>query len=364
MLFQEEKEKKRDSLAQKTIYVVSERDDADELICQQIRLAGIDSVILINGSLTGCRDGYIPEDAKGVIIDIENETNASRVLESLPFFVHRSAWCCFVGNNDQISFSQQFTYHCKGYFHIQHQKHDLIQAVLTCDEKTIIRKPVSVSILGCKGGVGCTTIGYKLATDIERVMKISTVYVQGKYCSSDIDLLTGRDITRNVVTEHKNLNLLSTDDLSFPDITDSKYSRYNFIVFEQSVVSLGKEVIQNIISSSLCIVLVVDRSISSLRTASRIIEQIKIIVKTTNISRRVFVCMNDSRPRQKGSLSIEEVEKIISRKIDVCFPYEGDQKVRILERKSTARHRIASLVLGRQVESRVVRLFNALLRKI
>ncbi|ECL8603917.1 hypothetical protein HU972_004250 [Salmonella enterica] len=299
LLFQGEKEKKKDTQVQNTIYVISDREQADELICQQIRLAGIENVLLIRDSLNCCENINIPEDAKGVVIDIKDEPDASAVLEKMHFVINRSVWCCFVGNNDRISFSRAFEAHCHGYYNIYYQKSDLIQAVLSGDEKQIIRKPVSVSVLGCKGGVGCTTIGYNLAIDIAKTSKMSTVYVQGKYCSFDLDLLAGKEVGRNTISEHKGFSLLSTDDISFPDFSEQLYAKFNFIIFEQSVVSVGKDITQDIINASLCIVIVIDRSISSLRTASRIIEQIKIIIKTTNVSRRIFICLNDSRPLKK-----------------------------------------------------------------
>ncbi|EAA4084667.1 hypothetical protein DO628_22570 [Salmonella enterica subsp. salamae] len=359
LLFLGEKEKKKDTLAQNTIYVVSNREQADELICQQIRLAGIENVLLLRDSLDCCENTSIPEDAKGVVIDINDETDASKVIEKMHFFINRSVWCCFVGNDDRISFSRAFEPHCHGYYNIYYQKSDLIQAVLSCDERQIIRKPVSVSVLGCKGGVGCTAIGYNLAMDIAKTSNIPTVYVQGKYCSFDLDLLAGKEVSRNTVSEHKGLSLLSTDDMSFPDFNDQIYARFNFIIFEQSVVSVGKDITQEIINSSMCIVLVTDRSIPSLRTVSAIIEQIKIIIKTTKVPRRIFVCLNDSRPLTKGALSVEEIEKIIERKIDVHFGFEVTQRKKILQKNITARQKIASMVLGRHTDTGLLALIKS-----
>ncbi|BFO08019.1 hypothetical protein GGER_05290 [Serratia rubidaea] len=119
------------------------------------------------------------------------------------------------------------------------------------------------------------------------------------------------------------LDAMSWTDASFPDLDSESFEKYNFVIFEESINSADKEQLRRIVERTSCLILMLDRSMSSVRTVRQIAEIHDVICRTQNTPRRLFICLNDSRPVTSEMLGIEDLQLLLGRKVDIVFPWRN-----------------------------------------
>ncbi|EOT3264976.1 hypothetical protein ACLAD4_001234 [Escherichia coli] len=94
---------------------------------------------------------------------------------------------------------------------------------------------------------------------------MSTLFVQGPSGSRDLDILVGKKILQDLVQVNKNLDAKRQDSESLPDFSQNIYDKYNFVIFEETINSASKETLRHLAEKSSCLILVLDRSMSSVQ---------------------------------------------------------------------------------------------------
>ncbi|MBA0210497.1 tight adherance operon protein [Pectobacterium brasiliense] len=320
LLFPQKKEEKA-SPADKVFYILSIRDVVNEQIGQRLSQAGfskIEHVVWRPGQVS---DISLSAHSWGVIIDIGASYQVDDVVLSIKGFVPRGVWCCAVGDSDSITMAQEFARYGIHYFYLNAQAEELIPAAIAGAAVKVRRSSVNIGILGCKGGVGNTTLAYQLVNRLVQLRQKPTLFIQGKSGSNDIDLLFEKKFTQSLTPISQNLDAMSWTDTTFPDLCNEPFEKYNFVIFEESINSSEKEHLRQIVECTSCLVLTLDRSMASVRMVRQIIEIHDAISRTKNTPRRLLLCLKDSRPVTSNMLDVEDLQLLLGRKVDIFFPW-------------------------------------------
>ncbi|EMF04245.1 hypothetical protein [Serratia marcescens] len=307
--------------AGKRFYIISSRLEVNNTLSEQFRLVGFSAVESLMQDFMHADSLNIPSNASGVVVDICTNEQVDEIIHGLQVHIPREVWCCVAGDSDSIALAQAFASHNIRYFNLSTQHELMVQAAVSGVELKTNRHAVSISVLGCKGGVGSTTIGYQLANEIVRIKHMPTLFIQGASGSRDLDLHAGKKLLQEITPVHKKFDLMSSDSQCFPDLKHDSLQKYNFVLFEQSINTADKELLRHLVESSLCLVLILDRSMASVRVARNMIENIELLQRTSRASRRLFLCLNDTRPVSINAVSQDDIQALLGRPIDVTFPY-------------------------------------------
>lgn len=306
-------------------YVLSERKDVTEKLGQLLRLAGFAQVEEIHKSVMYVTSLQLAPQTRGIIIDIDDSLNAQETIQAIKTLVPRDVWCCVVGNQDSITLAQRYASQGLHYFYIGAQDDELIQVVTSGRRVTPFRWAVNISVLGCKGGIGNTSIAHQLVNNIIQLRQMPTLFIQGKAGSNDLDLLFDKKMNQALIPANKYLDLMCLQYDSLPQLKFETTEKYNFVVYEETANSVEKERLRQIIEHSSCLILVLDRSMSSVRVVRQMIEINDSISRSQRTPRRVLICLSDSRPVSGEMLSVEDIQTLIHRKIDIVFPWRKTQ---------------------------------------
>ncbi|MBS0972144.1 tight adherance operon protein [Serratia rubidaea] len=322
LLFPQQKEEKS-AQTDKVFYILSARDAVNKQLTQQLSQAGFNKVETVTWAPGQPSDMTLSSHAWGVIIDIGALQQADDIVLSIQGIVPRGVWCCTVGDSDSISLAQAFARHGVHYFYLHAQADELVQAAAAGTAAKVRRASVNIGILGCKGGIGNTTIAYQLVNRLVQLRQKPTLFIQGKSGSRDLDLLFDKKFTQSLMPISRYLDAMSWTDASFPDLDSESFEKYNFVIFEESINSADKEQLRRIVERTSCLILMLDRSMSSVRTVRQIAEIHDVICRTQNTPRRLFICLNDSRPVTSEMLGIEDLQLLLGRKVDIVFPWRN-----------------------------------------
>ncbi|EAS43283.1 chromosome partitioning protein ParA [Photobacterium profundum] len=212
------------------------------------------------------------------------------------------------------------------------------------------RKAKRVAVLGSKGGVGNTVISAELAACLAH-SGAETILIDHQYAFSNIDIVLGlkqfqKQDANNLalqlhdmdeatasdylikVTDHLRLLAIEGNEptstlQSYTDsINDLLMRQANFIIedFSGSVdFSLN---LHQLVERHDVMIIVVEPTVSSVRSARFRIEQIEEISLTHSLDIRVLTFMNVHRPDVAFSLTREEVSTYLGRVVDVTLQYD------------------------------------------
>lgn len=352
MLIFPQKENKA-TISERDIYILSDRHEINERLSQILHLAGFNNVKKINNNLKEMTQLDIAPGSYGVLIDIGASNSTDKIIAKVQSLVPRDVWCCVAGDTDSIALSKAFLRVGIDYFYLGSgvQNQDLIQAALSGIVSGQQRCSVNISVLGCKGGAGSTMLAYQLANKISMQSKMSTLFVQGKGGSTDLDIISGKKMNQGVISVNKYLELMSNSGVEFPDLSEKSFDKYNFVIFEESINTTEKEQLRQIIEKSSSLILVMDRSMYAIRMVRHMMELIEAVNRTGLLPRRIFICLIDTRPNTIGMLSIEEIQSLSGYPIDIVFPYSKDPYampvVKWWQKKKSSIDTLVQSVLGK-----------------
>ncbi|NIH92215.1 pilus assembly protein CpaE [Enterobacter asburiae] len=347
MLLFQQKKTDDTNITDRKLYVISERYEVREQLCQLFRLAGFHAVEDVPMGITQMSTLAIPENTNGVVIDIADNIDVAGVVNSLQIQVPRNVWCCVVGDSDSISLAQSFARNHIGYFNRHTQQDMAVEAALSGAEYKYNRSAINITILGCKGGIGATTIAWQLAEELAQQKQLPILFMQGSRGSHDLDLIIGKKLSQDITAVGKNLDVMSTVS-DYPNVEHDTAQRYNFAVFEQSIATADKEMMRLLAEKSRCMVLIIDRSLSSVRVACNMIENTEQLRRNSPTPRRLLICLNDTRPVAEDSLSLVDIKNLLDNPIDIHFCY-------------SRRNEPSKLVKKRQFHTSIIQLTRVVL---
>ncbi|HDX4051660.1 TPA: tight adherance operon protein [Enterobacter soli] len=312
----------KSAVKEKVFFVCSVRESVSTRLSEMLRMAGFSHVENIAQDLLQNSQISFLANASGVIIDIGHSVDPQEVIAKVQATIPRNVWCCVVGDSDSIALAQSFSRQGIFYFNVNVQAEELIVAATTGMSASSPRGTACVSVLGCKGGVGNTQIAWQLAQQIVQRRSMPTLFIQGLAGSRDLDIFVGKKLLQDIVQVNKNLDAKQQDSENLPDFKNSAYDKYNFVVFEETINSASKETLRHLVEKSTCLILVLDRSMSSVRIAHTVMEMIEALNRSQPTPRRLILCLSDCRPVTFEMLSIEDLQSLLERRLDIVFPYQ------------------------------------------
>lgn len=349
------------------ILILSDTPEVIEEVSSYLSISNINNHRVCEESFFALKDNAIIGSASYVIIDIADETDVEVISKRATLLIPNIVRVIFLGNVDSISFSQSMK---RAGFHYLHRKYELqnVAALLIMtDSSNTTANLMKISVLGCKGGIGTTTVSYNLFKSLTHLSTIPTLLVQGNSGSSDLDLIMEQIIPRDgsisYVANHAAVRLETTENSW--NFDDTLFNRFNLIIFEHSMVGAINDKFETIISNSQTIILILNRNLTCLRVAKRIIEEQKRNFNSRPVlGQKIIICLNENTPNKIDDMKNEDIEEYLEHRISLILPYTNKKYKQLDESPiySFARHHI--LGLGDEAEKKAKKFsFSKLLGK-
>ncbi|ATM87483.1 MULTISPECIES: pilus assembly protein CpaE [Yersinia] len=322
-----------------SITIISNRHWLIEVVSEQIRLADMNNINEINKDIFNVPSISLSDQTSGVIVDIGDNSNVDELLALANNYISRHCWCVLVGDVDSISIAQQLTERGVLYLNIQSQSAELTQLLLKGIQVEKDRKAFFISVLGCKGGIGTTLLSYHLAHEVVQIKKLPTLLLQGNNGSQDLDLITEKKIASDLTEYQKNFDLMQSKDKNLNDISTKESHKYNFVVFDQPIHNSTKEKLTDYVEYSNCIIILLDNSMTSVRTAKEFIDIHSRFKRDNKRGIKLIICLNESRVVTKDMLDTSDIPSLLGRKIDIKIPYISKENSSISDKKYFGRRK-------------------------
>lgn len=303
------------------VVVVSHRAAVRNQVAQVLRTSGLEQVEFIESEFTNPKETITisSEDVIGVIVDIELEQDVKSIARHIYSSVPQSAWCCVVGDSDSILLVQKFAEERLPYFNVKYQLDQMIQAILSgSNEVSVIRNSIHIAILGCKGGIGSSTLASRIADFIVKIKKVPLLFAQSYRGSHDLDVLFDKKVSEEITNLRPNFDLVMGDPFKFPKATLSKY---NFVLYDHPVFNASNDELARYFDNVETFICAIDRNISSLRVARRFLEECERIKATTGRLIRTFICVIDNSAEDAKQMSESDLEMLLKHPIDSVIPF-------------------------------------------
>ncbi|EEQ13298.1 Flp pilus assembly protein, ATPase CpaE [Yersinia frederiksenii ATCC 33641] len=293
-----------------------------------------------------------------VIIDIENATNTQKITNKINTILLNTASCLVVGDSDSIVLSQQFVQAGVDYLHYPSQLTDIVARVKSTRlELSNKRSAIKISVLGCKGGIGTSTISYHLAQRIAVNNRVPVLLVQGHGGSQDIDIISDHILDNDVTEVTDYLSIKKNGGEITSNFYDPLLERYNFSIFDYPVFNLDKEKIEHILNFSDCVIFIISHDLASLRVAKLSQEVNRFLQTVGNGVKREFTCLNQIKPAGGAILSLGDLTALLNNEISAQIiyqrpPNDPSKPLRLQGKPAESLTVLAQKVLGQNPTSR------------
>lgn len=319
LLLDQEKSISNSNDSARQIIIVSKSIETQNKIAQLLRSRSIENIKLISKDFLEDGLSLDVEEAVGVIIDIGDEQSKDTIVEYVHSIVPQRIWCCLIGDSDSISLSQKLLEKSILYFHKHSQLNLMIDKILS-DKATIpnVRNTVKICLLSCKGGIGGSFISSQIANQIASYKKVPVLLAQGQNGSRDLDLFFDKKISGDLVNSDTYLDLFIGNLVSLNKLNINKY---NFIIYDQPIFNINKDDYSNFFSYSNTFVLIVDRTVNSLRVAKQFLDFCERERVNTGKPIRTFICISDTKEEMVSLMSKADIETLLDSTVDAVIPH-------------------------------------------
>ena len=293
------------------ILIISDTKSVSKNVCSYLTMNNINSYRVCEIDFFKIEDNEIIGSARSVIIDIASETDVELIIKRTTLLIPNIVRTILIGDNDSILFSQSMKHAGFNYLHREYQIQSIIGLLAENDEISTNANQMKISVLGCKGGIGTSTVAYDLFQSLTKLSSIPTLLVQGCSGSSDLDLIMEQVLPRDgsifYAAGNSAVKFESTD--SSWSYSDSIYNRFNLIIFEHSMVGGINDKFETIFGNSQTIILVLNRNLTCLRVAKKIIDEHKRnFTSRPTTGQKLIVCMNENTPQKADDMKNEDIE--------------------------------------------------------
>ncbi len=228
------------------------------------------------------------------------------------------------------------------------------------------RKAKKVAVIGSKGGIGTTLISAEIASKLSS-LGTDTILVDHQYHDSNIDIILGLKNFDKQNVENLGLQFNDADEDSAADyllpvnkklrilalqgensvadllgythnIIDVLHRQANFIIEDYSASVAFKLDIPLLVKRVDMVVLVVEPTVASVRSARQTIDSITLQQQLGQRELRLFVMINVHRPDNYFPLTAKEVAVHLEQPCDVVLPYSRHAASMLLEGKRLYKH--------------------------
>lgn len=296
------------------ILIISPRPDVMSDIISQLLMHHLADVIPHEADFFTMNDNPAASDAIAVIVDIGDADNVELITQMVALLIPVSAKPILVGNNDSIRFAQALMMAGVNYRHIGSQLAQLPDLIRDPIPAAHNRSMLKISILGCKGGAGASTVAYQLFKAAGMLTSIPMLLVQGCSGSRDLDLLLAKALPNDGsiadLTAHQSVKMETCDAAWLYE--DTAFNRYNLAFFDHGIHTHVEQQLEQVFMQSHAIVLVISRALASLRVAKNILEEHKRFLLANPLREvRILLCLNESHPKNTDELANTDIEEYL-----------------------------------------------------
>ncbi|EAW8511857.1 hypothetical protein FNH73_11225 [Salmonella enterica subsp. salamae] len=342
------------------VAVISSSQSVLSEISSVLRMHNIGNVVSKNQLISEFREDETTIDAGWYVVDIENEKDLATINDIVAMAIPNDVLYILMGETDSIAFSTELMKIGARYLYKGTQLGAVADIILNAKGKQVDRLSLNVSILGCKGGCGTTTISSKLFSSIDKFMSAPALLIQGGSGSRDLDLISGESLGISIL-ESKIQKISSTKAVKIDsettrfDYNNPVYQQYNINIFDHNISRASQEDIEMVLNYTTVLVLVVGNNFSSFRTAKKIIDEYKKFeMRTKSRPKRIIICANEYNVKfRRDKFSDEDAEDFLERKIDIRFPHlNSDKNEKEFNEKVLA---LSSLIFAKEVQNKIAK---------
>ncbi|ATM87374.1 hypothetical protein OP862_03730 [Yersinia massiliensis] len=358
MLLFSNNDKSETSTDKEAIVLISARTSWMDEVSSQLVLKNVIHIQRITENFLKIESLDLSSTIHTVIIDIENATDTQKIINKINTILVNTASCLVVGDSDSIILSQQFVQSGVHYLHYPSQLTDIVAQVKSARlEFSNKRSAIKISILGCKGGIGTSTISYHLAQYIAINNRVPVLLVQGHGGSQDMDIISDHILDHDVTEVTDYLSIKKNGGEITPNLHDPLLERYNFSIFDYPVFNLDKEKIEHILNFSDCVIFIISHDLASLRVAKLSQEVNRFLQTVGNGVKREFTCLNQTKSTGGTALSLSDLTALLSNEISTQIiyqrpPNDPSKPLRLQGKSAESLNVLAQKVLGQNPMSR------------
>ncbi|MCW2488703.1 hypothetical protein J5069_22645 [Candidatus Symbiopectobacterium sp. NZEC127] len=331
------------------ILIISPSPDVMSDIVSQLLMHHLADVIPHEADFFTMSDNPGASDAIAVIVDINDVDNVELIMQMVALLIPVSAKPILVGNNDSIRFAHALMIAGANYLHIGSQLPQLPDLIRDPIPAAHNRATMKISILGCKGGAGASTVAHQLFKAAGMLTSIPMLLVQGCSGSRDLDLLLAKALPSDGsiadLTAHQSVKMETCDAAWLYE--DTAFNRYNLVFFDHGIHTHVEQQLEQVFMQSHVIVLVISRALASLRVAKNILEEHKRFLLANPLKEvRILLCLNESHPKNTDELVNADIEEYLGLDIFSVNAYNVHHNPLSSE---SALYRLAAHLLGKSL---------------
>ncbi|EKR1469489.1 TPA_asm: hypothetical protein G3986_001933 [Salmonella enterica subsp. enterica serovar Saintpaul] len=315
------------------VVVISTNSSIQSEICSILKMHNIGKVVSKKQYIYEFREDETTRDAGWYIVDIESEKDLSIINDIIVMGIPNDVMYVLIGDTDSITFSSELLKFGARYLYKNTQLGSVADIILNSKGKSVDRISLNVSILGCKGGCGNTTIASGLFSSIDKFISAPVLYIQGGSGSRDLDLISSENLGITI-QEAKIQKTSSTKSVKIDsevvrfDYDNPVYQQYNINLFDHNISRASPEELEIVFNRTNVFVLIVGNNFSSFRTAKKIIDEYKKFeLRSKSRPKRIIICVNEYTVRtSRDKFSREDIEDFLERKVDMYLPHINSDK--------------------------------------
>ncbi|EJY7603791.1 hypothetical protein OHF57_004803 [Salmonella enterica] len=315
------------------VVVISTNSSIQSEICSILKMHNIGKVVSRKQCINEFREDETTRDAGWYIVDIESEKDLSIINDIIVMGIPNDVMYVLIGDTDSITFSSELLKFGARYLYKNTQLGSVADIILNSKGKPVDRISLNVSILGCKGGCGNTTIASGLFSSIDKFISAPVLYIQGGSGSRDLDLISSENLGISI-QEAKIQKTSSTKSVKIDsevvrfDYDNPVYQQYNINIFDHNISRASPEELEIVFNRTNVFVLIVGNNFSSFRTAKKIIDEYKKFeLRAKSRPKRIIICVNEYTVRtSRDKFSREDIEDFLERRVDMYLPHINSDK--------------------------------------
>lgn len=306
------------------IAILSKRSELIENIRSILFLYNVLSIETISLDLSELKEEPHWNQYDAIIIDIKEENDAELLSETINRYIPIKATTILIGMHDSIQFSE---YLLKRGIHFLLENSQLEKIPTILHSRSITtgssqRTGSIITFLGCKGGIGTSSLAIHTLKNISSLTNYPLFYIQGATTSPNADFLFEMPIPQDDSLVDVGLSLqvkIETSERAWK-YDDLNSGQFNITVIDQNMgLSSSIRHFEEIITFSSIVFIVINRDPFSVKVAKKLLDEIS---RTTTqnqnlLNKRFLVCLNENLPYdKKNALRDEDIEDFLGRSID------------------------------------------------
>lgn len=334
------------------VVLVSRNKKNQQDVKNMLMMHNINNIVQKEVSVNEYLDDQETRDAGWMIMDIEDESDINVINEVTSLIVPYDVYYVLIGNTDSIAFAKTLEKNGGRYLYTDTQINELPNIILKSQIQMADKSTLRVSILGCKGGCGTTTVTNEILATLNHYTTAPCLLVQGATGSKDYDLISGNEIDASdskvqKIGDNRSVKMESVNEVF--NYADPVFNHFNIALFDHNACAISTENLETIFKNSNTIVLILGRNFSSFRTAKRVLDEYSRYERQKNdtIKRKVIVGINEyCITDNKQKFSDEDISSYLGKDISAILPHFQARKEN--DNFSQQALQLSAAILGRE----------------